>query len=141
MRRRGRGLRSIGPVCLICVTHVASDASNATKNALEGGISELCITLHHAGCLPATDEGFPYLPQILHLISQVVRIMCKMHLRYIDSCHRTEIYKSELKEMRCRVSLSTCDPCPYVHWIWIGSCIFPQLSGRLWVCMTTASFK
>ena len=32
------------------VTHVASDASNATKNTLEGGISELCIALHHAGC-------------------------------------------------------------------------------------------
>ena len=37
----------------------------------------------------------------------------------VHSCHRTEVYRSELKDMKCRVGSTTRDPCSYrldVEW-------------------------
>ena len=79
-------LCSIGPVCLICDT--------CSMGCLKCDQERLRGKFLHGRALHPTDEGFPYLPQILKPTSQDVRIMCEMHFQYI-----AETYLSELEDM------------------------------------------
>ena len=70
-----------------CVTHVAWDASNATKNAL-GGNFRNCSALHHAEDASLRQmKDFHTCPKFF-ISHHKLRITCKMNLWYIAAIGR-----------------------------------------------------